>query len=141
MLARMNVKPVSLWRELHNDMDNWFSAANSQFNQAANWVPAVDVIEEDDHYLLKADLPGVDAKDIEILFQDNALTIKGERIESDETEQNGYKRIERTHGSFQRTFRLPDNVDADNITAKNQHGVLDVRVPKLERAQRKIEVQ
>ena len=141
MLARRNVQPVSLWREFHNDIDNWFTAANGQFNQATHWMPAVDVIEEDDHYLLKADLPGVDAKDIDIVFEDGALTIKGERSENSETEQNGYKRIERTHGSFQRTFRMPDNVDADNITAKNQHGVLDVRIPKQEKAQRKIEVQ
>ena len=104
-------------------------------------MPAVDVIEEDDRYLLKADLPGVDAKDIDIVFEDNALTIKGERTENNESEKNGYKRIERRHGSFERTFSLPDDVDADNITAKNQHGVLEVRIPKQEKAHRKIEVQ
>lgn len=140
MLAKMNVKPVSLWRDFYGDMDSWF-AANGQFEQADTWMPAVDVIEEDDHYLLRADLPGVDAKNIDIVFEDNALTIKGERNEKSETEKNGYKRIERRHGSFQRTFSLPDNVDADNITAKNQHGVLDVRIPKQEKPQRKIEVQ
>jgi HSP20 family protein len=140
MLAKMNVKPVSLWRDFYGDMDSWF-AANGQFEQAGTWMPAVDVIEEDDHYLLRADLPGVDAKNIDIVFEDNALTIKGERNENSETEKNGYKRIERRHGSFQRTFSLPDNVDADNITAKNQHGVLDVRIPKQEKPQRKIEVQ
>ena len=140
MLAKMNVKPVSLWRDFYGDMDSWF-AANGQFDQADSWMPAVDVIEGDDHYLLRADLPGVDAKNIDIVFEDNALTIKGERNEHGETEKNGYKRIERRHGSFQRTFSLPDNVDADNITAKNQHGVLDVRIPKQEKPQRKIEVQ
>ena len=140
MLARRNVKPVSLWRDFYGDMDSLF-AANGQFNQADTWMPAVDVIEEDDHYMLKADVPGVDAKEIDIVFEDNALTIKGERTENNESEKNGYKRIERRHGSFQRTFSLPDNVDADNITAKNQHGVLEVRIPKQEKAHRKIEVQ
>ena len=140
MLARRNVKPVSLWRDFYGDMDSWF-AANGQFDQADTWMPAVDVIEEDGYYLLKADLPGVDAKEIDIMFEENSLTIKGERTENNETEKNGYKRIERRHGSFQRTFSLPDNVDADNITAKNQHGVLEVRIPKQEKAHRKIEVQ
>ena len=140
MLARRNVKPVSLWRDFYGDMDSWFTA-NGQFDHADSWMPAVDVIEEDDRYLLKADLPGVDAKDIDIVFEDNALTIKGERTENNESEKNGYKRIERRHGSFERTFSLPDGVDADNITAKNQHGVLEVRIPKQEKAHRKIEVQ
>ena len=140
MLARRNVKPVSLWRDFYGDMDSWF-AANGQFDHADSWMPAVDVIEEDDRYLLKADLPGVDAKDIDIVFEDNALTIKGERTDNNESEKNGYKRIERRHGSFERTFSLPDDVDADNITAKNQHGVLEVRIPKQEKAHRKIEVQ
>ena len=140
MLARRNVKPVSLWRDFYGDMDSWF-AANGQFDHAGSWIPAVDVIEEDDRYLLKADLPGVDSKDIDIVFEDNALTIKGERTEKNESEKNGYKRIERRHGSFERTFSLPDDVDADNITAKNQHGVLEVRIPKQEKSHRKIEVQ
>ena len=83
MLARRNVKPVSLWRDFYGDMDSWF-AANGQFDHADSWMPAVDVIEEDDRYLLKADLPGVDAKDIDIVFEDNALTIKGERTENNE---------------------------------------------------------
>ena len=60
MLARMNVQPVSLWREFNDDVENWLSAANGQLDTSSRWVPSVDVIEEQDHYLLKADLPGID---------------------------------------------------------------------------------
>jgi HSP20 family protein len=140
MLARMNVKPVSLWREF-NDMENWLSAANGQAESASHWEPAVDVIEQQDQYVLKADLPGIDRKDIEIIFEDGALTLKGERSESVDSEHDGYKRVERSYGSFQRTFRLPENIDADAITAKCKQGVLEVYVPKQEKAQKKIEVQ
>lgn len=141
MLARMNVRPMGLWQEFHDDVENWLSAANGQIDAASHWVPSVDVVEEQDSYILKADLPGVDRKDIDILFEDGSLTLKGERSESSESEHEGYKRIERSYGSFQRTFRMPENIDAENITAKNDSGVLEVRIPKLEKTHKKIEVQ
>lgn len=140
MLARMNVKPISLWHEF-NDMENWLSAANGQPEADSPWVPTVDVIEQQDQYVLKADLPGIDRKDIEITFEEGALTLKGERSESVESDQDGYQRIERSYGRFQRTFRMPENIDADAITAKSEQGVLEVRVPKQEKAQKKIEVR
>ena len=141
MLARMNVQPVSLWREFNDEMENWLSAANSQLDTSSRWVPSIDVIEEQDHYLLKADLPGIDRKDIDIVFEDGALTVKGERHSNNDTEHDGYKRIERAYGSFQRVFRMPKDIDAEGITAKNEQGVLEVRIPKQEKAQKKIEVQ
>ena len=144
MLARMNVQPLSLWQEFHDDMENWFSAANSQLDASARWLPRVDIIEQPDHYLLKADLPGVERKDIEILFADRALTLKGQRHDNSASEQQGYKRVERHYGCFQRTFRLPDNIDAENISAKNNNGVLEVRVPKQEKqakAHKKIAIE
>ncbi len=141
MLARMNGQPVSLWRELHNDMDSWLTAANGQMEVASRWAPSVDVVEEKNSYVLKADLPGVDRKDIDIVFEDGALTVQGERTANVESEHDGYKRIERSYGSFKRTFRMPDNIDADAISAKNENGVLEVTIPKLEKAQKKIEVQ
>lgn len=141
MLARINAQPVSLWREFHDEVDNWLAAANGQLDTTSRWAPAVDVVEEKDAYVFKADLPGVDRKDIEITYEDGALTIKGERGKETESEHDGYKRIERSHGEFQRTFRLPKFIDAENISAKNEQGVLQVRVPKQEKAQKKIEVQ
>lgn len=137
MLARMNVQPMSLWREF-DGMENWLSSANGQSD--SRWVPSVDVIEQQDHYLITADLPGIDRKDIDIVFEEGALTLKGERSEKVDSEHDGYKRVERSYGSFQRTFRMPDNINADAITAKSEQGVLEVRVPKQEKAQKKIEV-
>ena len=141
MLARINAQPVSLWREFHDEVDNWLAAANGQNESESRWAPAVDVVEEKDAYVFNADLTGVDRKDIEITYEDGALTIKGQRSNESESEYDGYKRIERSHGEFQRTFRLPKFIDAENISAKNEHGVLQVRVPKQESAQKKIEVQ
>ncbi|MFK8026979.1 MAG: Hsp20/alpha crystallin family protein [Gammaproteobacteria bacterium] len=139
MLARMNVQPMSLWREF-DGMENWLSSANGQAETTSRWVPSVDVIEQQDHYVITADLPGIDRKDIEIVFEEGALTLKGERSDNVESEHDGYKRVERSYGSFQRTFRMPDNINADAITAKSEQGVLEVRVPKQEKAQKKIEV-
>lgn len=141
MLARMNVEPVSLWSGLSDDMEGWLSAANDQFDNESRWAPQVDVIEEEDYYLFRADVPGVESKNIDVIFEDNALTIKGERSENKQSEVKRYKRIERSCGSFQRSFRLPDNIDADAISAKSAKGVLEVRVPKQEKAQKKIEIQ
>ena len=145
MLATMNTRPLSLWHGLHDDMERWLSAPVA--SAARRWMPSVDVVEEQDHYLFHADLPGVDLDKIEVLFEDGLLTIKGERSEfskdgeEKENEEKGYRRIERSYGSFQRSFRLPDEIDADNITAKSDKGVLEVRVPKKEKAQRKIQIQ
>jgi len=144
MLARMNVKPASLWNEF-SDMEHWLSAANGSANgqveSTSRWVPTVDVVEQQDKYVLTADLPGIERKDIEIIFEDGTLTLQGERSQSVDSDHDGYQRVERSYGSFQRTFRLPDNIDAESITAKSEHGVLEVRVPKKEKAQKKIEVQ
>ena len=140
MLATMNVQPLGLWQGFHNDMENWFSTASSQSDSSARWLPHVDIVEQPDHYLLTADLPGVDRKDIEIVFADRVLTLKGERHNS-AGEQPGYKRIERHDGRFQRTFRLPDNINAENISAKNNNGVLEVHIPKQAKAQKKIAIQ
>ncbi len=139
MLARMNVQPMSLWREF-DGMENWLSSANGQAETTSRWVPSVEVIEQQDYYVITADLPGIDRKDIEIVFEEGALTLKGERSDNVESEHDGYKRVERSYGSFQRTFRMPDNINADAITAKSEQGVLEVRVPKQEKAQKKIEV-
>ena len=148
MLATMNTRPLSLWHGLHDDMERWLSAPVA--TAAQRWMPSVDVVEAKDHYLFHADLPGVELDQIEVLFEDGLLTIKGERNENQrdkehseekEIEEKGYRRIERSYGSFQRSFRLPDAIDADNITAKGDKGVLEVRVPKQEKAHRKIQIQ
>jgi HSP20 family protein len=109
---------------------------------AAAWAPAVDIKEEDGAYVLHADLPGVDAKDIELHMENGVLTLRGER-KSEITEKKGnYQRIERVTGSFYRRFTLPDTADAENISAKSVNGVLEVRIPKQEKVRpRRITVQ
>ncbi|MDH5483872.1 MAG: Hsp20/alpha crystallin family protein [Gammaproteobacteria bacterium] len=107
----------------------------------SDWTPAVDIKEENDRYLLIADIPGVDPKDIDIHMENGVLTIKGERESEKKTEREGYKRIERNHGVFYRRFTMPEGVNADAIEAKNNNGVLTVSIPKQEAAQpRKITV-
>lgn len=141
MLARIHTEPTTLWRGLHHDMDNILSLAANHTEETQDWMPSMDVIEEDHQYVLRADVPGIDPKEIEILFEDGTLLLKGERTSQTEQEQKGYRRIERRYGSFQRSFRLPDSIDADNITASSHHGVLEVRVPKQEKLARKIEIK
>ncbi len=107
----------------------------------SDWAPAVDIKEEDKQFVLIADIPGVDPKDIEVHMENGILTIKGERESEKKTEREGYKRIEREHGVFYRRFTMPDGVNAEGIEAKSDHGVLTVSIPKQEAAQaRKITV-
>ena len=109
------------------------------------WAPAVDVVEKKDSYILYADLPGVNASQLDILFDRNVLTIRGAKASTLEPTANGEFRVlagERVAGSFERTVRLPDSVDGENIAADFKDGVLTVTVPKLRAAQaRRIEVR
>jgi len=108
----------------------------------SRWSPAVDIKEEADRFLITADLPGVDPKDIEITMDNGVLAIKGERQSEAREEKEGYKRVERVSGSFYRRFSLPDTADAERIEAKGKDGVLEVILPKHEKVQpRKIEVK
>jgi HSP20 family protein len=99
-------------------------------DSTAQWAPAVDIKELDDKIVLLADVPGVDPSEIELTVEDGYLTIKGERVSSTEKEENGYKRVERSHGTFLRRFALPDVVDIESIGAKGKNGVLEISIPK-----------
>ena len=100
-----------------------------------HWHPAVDVKEEDDRFILTADLAGVNPEQIEITTDKSILTIEFERIRKDREEHQNYRRLERLHGIFKRQFNLPDVVDVSRISAKNRNGVLEVTIPKKEQAQ------
>lgn len=102
------------------------------------WSPAVDIAEKDDHFLIEADVPGVDPKDIEISMENGVLTMRGERESEIKEEKEGYTRVERSHGSFYRRFSLPESADPDHITAKSSKGVLQITVGKKEVAKPKI---
>ena len=108
----------------------------------SNWSPAVDIREETDRYVITADVPGVDPKDIELTVESGVLTLRGERKLEQERNEGGYRRIERSYGGFYRRFALPDNADTESVSARGNHGVLEVSIPKAERAQaRRISVE
>jgi HSP20 family protein len=94
------------------------------------WRPPMDLVETEDHFVLRADLPGVDENDVKVELEDSVLTISGERRHEQEVKQGGYYRIERASGNFARQLTLPDGVDADAVEASFDKGVLEVRIPK-----------
>ena len=98
----------------------------------SHWTPAVDIAEKDDYFLIEADVPGVDPKDIEVSMEDGYLTVKGERETESKEEKEGYSRIERSHGTFYRRFSLPNTADENNVSAKSNNGVLQIKVGKTE---------
>jgi len=105
------------------------------------WAPSVDIYETETDLVLTAEVPGIDEKDIEIRIEDNTLTVKGERKLEKETKEENYHRIERSYGSFQRSFALPAYVDHDKVQAEQQDGVLKITMPKkLEVKPRKVKI-
>ncbi|HEX9622380.1 MAG TPA: Hsp20/alpha crystallin family protein [Polyangiaceae bacterium] len=109
------------------DWDDLFRAAAPP---ARAFNPAVDVLNTENAYVLKAELPGVNAEEVDIQVHDNVLTLRGERKFEDKSEAEGYHRVERRYGSFARSFTLPEGVDDDAIEAALENGVLTIRVPK-----------
>jgi HSP20 family protein len=97
-----------------------------------NWVPAMDLIEADDHFVLRADLPGLGEDDVSVEVQDNTLTLSGERRAEHEQTQRGWYRFERAFGRFSRSLTLPEGVNPEGITAEFDKGVLEIRIPKPE---------
>lgn len=101
------------------------------------WAPAVDIFETENSIVLKAELPGVDPKDVEVRVEDNTLYLKGERKFEKETKEENYHRIERSYGSFARSFVLPNSMDAEKVAAEYQDGLLTLTLPKREEAKPK----
>lgn len=118
--------------ELRGLFDRFFNTDDADQSNVvtSQWAPRVDIKEEEKRFVILADIPGVDPKDIEVHMDKGILSLKGER-QSQSKEQNGkFTRVERTHGSFYRRFALPDSADADGITAVGKHGVLEISIPK-----------
>jgi HSP20 family protein len=124
------VRPEPFTREVDRLFDAFFGTDSETGSR--RWVPPMDLVEQDDHFLLKADLPGLAEDDVSIEIQDNALTIKGERAAEHEQHERGWYRLERAYGSFSRSLTLPEGVDADGVSAEFDRGVLTVRIPKPE---------
>jgi HSP20 family protein len=113
------------------------SAAGQEEASTRTWAPPVDIYENGDNLVLKAELPGVNADDVEVRVEDNTLYLKGERKLDKEVKEQNYHRVERTYGTFTRTFSLPNSVDADKVAANYHDGILTLTMPKKEEAKPK----
>ena len=123
------------------EFDRLFNTLFERSNVQQRWVPAMDLVEADDHFLLRADLPGLGEDDVNIEVRDNTLTVSGERKAEHEQREKGWYRLERQFGQFSRSISLPDGIEPDVISASFDHGVLEVRVPKPEqRKPRRIQI-
>jgi HSP20 family protein len=136
-MSVLRYEPWALLNRLHREFDQNFEAAARD----ASWTPAVDIHEEAQRFLVRADLPGVKATDIEVTADKGVLTLRGER-QIDKKEVDGhYSRVERVAGKFVRTFTLPDNVQTDAIKAQFKDGVLELTIPKIAKVEpRRIEI-
>ena len=127
--------PLEEMTALRSRMDRLWSRMTTEGEPPlADWSPASDVIETKDELVIKAELPGIDEKLLDIEIENGILTMKGERKAEKETEEQGYRRIERSYGSFFRSFTLPPNVEAEKISATFANGLLEVHMPKKESA-------
>lgn len=136
-MALLRYEPWNVMERLHREIDQVFGDAFETANggaadKAAAWLPAVDVHEESDKFVLRADLPGVLSKDIQVTAEKGVLTVRGERHAEQREGHKGFARIERSHGNFLRRFTLPENVRADEIRAQHRNGVLEISIPKTQ---------
>jgi HSP20 family protein len=135
-MTLVSYEPWSLVNRLHRQLDQAFNSNTAGTVETVNapsvsWIPRVDIYEESARFVVLADVPGVEAKDIDITAEKGVLTIRGERrTEKQDSGKNGYERVERTSGSFLRRFTLPESANTESITAKQTNGVLEVSIPK-----------
>jgi HSP20 family protein len=133
----------TLQSEMNRLFDSVFDAPRGGGNGGAmrRWMPAMDLVETEDQFVLRADLPGMSEDDIKIEVEDGTLTVSGERKAEHEERNEGFYRLERASVTFSRSLTLPKGVDAEGVTANFDRGVLEVRVPKPEqRKPRRIEI-
>jgi HSP20 family protein len=146
-MAIVRWEPLRDLASIQNEMNRLFGnvfdtpAPGGNGNTLRRWMPAMDLVETEDQFVLRADLPGLSDGDVNIEVEDNVLTVSGERKSEHETSKEGYHRVERAFGSFSRSLTLPEGVDADAVTASFDRGVLEIRIPKPEqRKPRKISI-
>ncbi|MDQ6817173.1 MAG: Hsp20/alpha crystallin family protein [Actinomycetota bacterium] len=148
-MALIRWEPVRELNTIQSEMNrlfNTFFEASTPGNGGTQgptrrWIPAMDLVESDDSFVLRADLPGLSEGDVNIELEDNVLTISGERKAEHEERKEGYYRVERASGSFSRSLTLPEGVDPGTVSANFDRGVLEVRIPKPEqRKPRKVAI-
>ena len=144
----MNITRFEPWTfvdQLHRDLDRLVGVrgvSRDDQNEVADWVPAVDIIEERTRFVLRADVPGVRREDIDVSMDNGVLSISGERHAIATDDDTGVQRIERAAGRFLRRFTLPESADAEGIAAKCADGILEVTIPKAPEIQaRRITVE
>ena len=129
----------SFQSDVNRLFDRFFDGRGANGNR--RWIPPMDLVETEDHLVLRGDLPGLAEDEIEIEIEDNVLTVSGERKSEHEQSGKGYYRVERSFGSFSRSLTLPEGVDADAIRASFDNGVLEVQIPKPEQHKpRKVQI-
>lgn len=132
---------VNMQREIDRMFDR-FRDGIVVDNEASTWLPAVDIIENATDYLVRAELPGIDKKDVRITVQNDVLTVRGEKKQESEKKGENHHRVERSYGVFQRSFTLSSSIMSDRIEASYDNGVLTITLPKAEEAKPKeIEVK
>ena len=142
-MSLVRYEPWRRFGQIHNDINRAFSFLDAEPSEpkANTWTPAVDVTEYKDRYELALDLPGVKPESVEITLDKGVLDICGEREETKVEDEVVYRRAERRVGQFQRRFQLPETIDTEKVSARNHNGVLEIIVPKQEKAKpRRIEV-
>jgi HSP20 family protein len=148
-MALIRWEPVRELNTIQNEMNRLFNtffespspAGHASAQTMRRWVPAMDLVETEDAFVLRADLPGLSEGDVNIELEDNVLTVSGERKAEHEERKEGYYRVERASGSFSRSLTLPEGVDPEAVSANFDRGVLEVRIPKPEeRKPRKVAI-
>lgn len=124
---RFNMMP----RKFERMFDEFFTVSPSSENEFG-WEPRADVHETDEHYVVELDVPGIDKKDVKVKFEDNTLTVSGERKMEQKSDEKNSHRYERAYGSFSRTIHLPKNVNTQKINASYKNGVLEITLPKAD---------
>jgi HSP20 family protein len=140
-MALIRWEPMGELSTIQNEMNRLFNTFFDQSGSAGRggadagqrWVPAMDLVETRDRYVLRADLPGLSDEDVNVALQDDMLVVSGERRPELEPDQEGYYRLERAAGSFSRSLTLPEGVDPERIEARFDRGVLQITIPKPER--------
>ena len=148
-MALVRWEPVRELTSLQHEMNRLFNtffdapitASEGGNGPSRRWMPAMDLVETEEHFVLRADLPGLTQDDVKLEIEDSVLTVSGERKIEHEVKKGGFYRVERGTGTFSRSLTLPDGVNADAIEASFEHGVLEVRIPKPEeRKPRRVQI-
>ncbi|MBS0380481.1 MAG: Hsp20/alpha crystallin family protein [Proteobacteria bacterium] len=133
-MAILRYEPWALVSRFSQQLDQ---ALNSEVESTVSWIPQVDIREEAERFVVTADVPGVEPKDIEVTAEKGVLTVRGQRSSEKKSESDGYTRVERASGTFLRRFTLPETADAEAIKATHVNGVLELSIPKRAQVQAK----